>query len=86
MEIIFYFIFSGVSNIVFSNGLMDPWSGGGVLNSTNKAIIVVLIPEGAHHVDLRASNDNDNGSVIIARQIHLQNIQMWIKQYRKRLA
>lgn len=65
---------------------MDPWSGGGVLKTSNNNIKVVLIPEGAHHVDLRAQDPNDNGSVLVARQIHLQNIQMWIKQYRKRLA
>ncbi|XP_055622821.1 lysosomal Pro-X carboxypeptidase [Toxorhynchites rutilus septentrionalis] len=73
----------GVSNIVFSNGLLDPWSGGGVLRSSNSNIKIVLIPEGAHHIDLRASNPNDPGSVIAARQIHSQNIQLWIKQYRK---
>lgn len=64
---------------------MDPWSGGGVLRSSNNAIKIVLIPEGAHHIDLRAADENDPGSVRGARQVHLQNIQMWIKQYRKRL-
>ncbi|XP_058444592.1 lysosomal Pro-X carboxypeptidase [Malaya genurostris] len=73
----------GVSNIVFSNGLMDPWSGGGVLRSGNRNILVVLIPEGAHHIDLRAANENDPGSVLAARQIHVKNIQQWLKQYRR---
>ncbi|KAL9696048.1 hypothetical protein quinque_015333 [Culex quinquefasciatus] len=73
----------GASNIVFSNGLLDPWSGGGVLRSGNSNIKIVLIPEGAHHIDLRAADDNDPGSVRSARQIHLQNIQLWLKQYRK---
>ncbi|XP_055601430.1 lysosomal Pro-X carboxypeptidase [Uranotaenia lowii] len=72
------------SNIVFSNGLMDPWSGGGVLRSNNPSITVILIPEGAHHIDLRAANEKDPGSVIASRQIHLQNIQKWIKQHSKR--
>lgn len=74
----------GASNIVFSNGLMDPWSGGGVLRSNNNNIKIVLIPEGAHHIDLRAEDPNDYGSVRGARMVHLQNIQLWIKQYRKR--
>uniref|UniRef100_T1D3Y5 Lysosomal Pro-X carboxypeptidase n=1 Tax=Psorophora albipes TaxID=869069 RepID=T1D3Y5_9DIPT len=74
----------GASNIVFSNGLMDPWSGGGVLRSgSNTNIKIVLIPEGAHHIDLRAENENDPGSVRAARQVHLQNIQLWVKQFRK---
>ncbi|XP_055523896.1 lysosomal Pro-X carboxypeptidase [Wyeomyia smithii] len=73
----------GVSNIIFSNGLLDPWSGGGVLRSGNNNIKIVLIPEGAHHIDLRAANDNDPGSVRAARDIHLYNIQQWLKQFRK---
>lgn len=71
------------SNIVFSNGLMDPWAGGGVLRSSNSNIEIVLIPEGAHHIDLRAANENDPGSVRGARSIHLKNIQNWIKQYQE---
>lgn len=73
----------GASNIVFSNGLLDPWSGGGVLRTNNNNVKVVLIPEGAHHIDLRESNKSDPGSVRSARQVHLANIQAWIKQFRK---
>jgi lysosomal Pro-X carboxypeptidase len=43
-------------NVIFSNGLLDPWSGGGVLKSKNDQTIVVILPEGAHHLDLRADN------------------------------
>jgi hypothetical protein len=36
------------SNIVFSNGLLDPWSGGGVLHNISEArdLVAVVIPEG----------------------------------------
>lgn len=72
---------SSASNIVFSNGLLDPWSGGGVLRSTNDEIQIVIIPDGAHHLDLRASHKDDPESVIVARKIELAAIRRWIQNY-----
>ena len=34
------------SNIVFSNGLLDPWSTGGVTKTLSDSLISVIIPEG----------------------------------------
>ncbi|XP_053677966.1 lysosomal Pro-X carboxypeptidase [Anopheles nili] len=76
------FLDRSITNIVFSNGLLDPWSGGGVLRSNNDNIKIVLIPEGAHHIDLRASNPQDPASVKRARAEHATNIRKWLDGYR----
>lgn len=76
-----FFSFRGASNIVFSNGLLDPWSGGGVLRNSNDRVKIMIIPEGAHHLDLRSSNKADPASVIDARLFELNYIQEWIQSY-----
>lgn len=43
------------SNIIFSNGLRDPWSAGGVLKSLSDTLIAIQIPGACHHEDLRAT-------------------------------
>jgi len=75
--------FSAASNIIFSNGLLDPWSSGGVLKSgpPGSGIVAVIIPEGAHHLDLRAANPADPVSVIQARKVERQWISKWIRSY-----
>lgn len=71
------------SNIVFSNGLLDPWSTGGVLWNVSDTVVAVIIPEGAHHLDLRAANPADPPSVLEARRIEKEHIARWIGQYRQ---
>ena len=73
---------ASATNIVFSNGLYDPWSSGGVLSAANlsDSVAAVIIPEGAHHLDLMFSNPQDPASVTHARQVELQHIQKWIDQ------
>lgn len=73
-----FFFCRYASNIVFSNGLMDPWSGGGVLRTPNDKISIIIIPDTAHHLDLRGSNPNDPESVKGARQKEILAIQKWL--------
>lgn len=51
--------FMHTSNIIFSNGDLDPWRAGGVLTTINDDIVVRLIKGGAHHLDLRSPNPAD---------------------------
>lgn len=46
------------------------------------SVVSVIIPEGAHHLDLRGSNPNDPESVIDARRVEKEFIKTWINEYR----
>lgn len=69
---------AGASNIVFSNGLYDPWSAGGVLRNISESAVAVIIPEGAHHLDLMFSDPRDPESVKAARRTELSHIRKWV--------
>ncbi|PAV88830.1 hypothetical protein WR25_06283 isoform D [Diploscapter pachys] len=53
------------SNIVFTNGKLDPWSGGGF--SFNKSmrgpLYSMILERGAHHYDLRGAHPKDTDEV-----------------------
>jgi len=68
------------SNILFSNGDLDPWSGAGVTKNVGETISSVIISGGAHHLDLMFSNPLDPPSVKLAREIEKGWIEKWISQ------
>lgn len=74
---------NSASNIVFSNGLLDPWASGGVLHNISDSVFAVIMPEAAHHLDLRARNNADPHSVIHARKFHKRVINHWLRQFYK---
>ena len=71
---------SGASNILFSNGLLDPWHGGGFLEDLSPSLPAVLLPRGAHHLDLRASDPRDPPGTAEAREREASAIAAWLQQ------
>ncbi|KAG7471173.1 hypothetical protein MATL_G00121600 [Megalops atlanticus] len=71
------------SNIIFSNGGLDPWSGGGVTQTISDSLVAIMIPDGAHHLDLRYNTNYDPQSVLDARELEVNYIKLWIKQAAK---
>jgi len=79
------------SRILFSNGKLDPWSGGGVNDtalsgwygtSNTRGVVAMLMDSAAHHLDLRGSNATyDPQSVQWVRQQQKLYIQAWIDGY-----
>uniref|UniRef100_A0ACD6A1L9 Uncharacterized protein n=1 Tax=Avena sativa TaxID=4498 RepID=A0ACD6A1L9_AVESA len=69
------------SNIVFFNGLRDPWSSGGVLKSISKSIIALVEPKGSHHVDLRFSSKDDPDWLKKVRVKEARIVAHWLSQY-----
>ncbi|KAI6240177.1 putative effector protein [Aphelenchoides fujianensis] len=74
--------FPTATNIVFSNGFLDPWSAGGwrLEPTTEGSLISLIIEEGAHHYDLRANHPNDTSYVREARRIEKLHISRWIQE------
>lgn len=72
-----------VTNVVFSQGSLDPWSllGPTANVTSNPSMTVVVIEGGAHHLDLRAANPADPPAVVEARRIELAAIRRWINEW-----
>ncbi|CAN6193971.1 unnamed protein product [Urochloa humidicola] len=69
------------SNIIFSNGMRDPWSRGGVLKNISSSIVALVTEKGAHHLDLRYATKDDPDWVVEQRRQEVEIIQGWIDQY-----
>ncbi|XP_019056894.1 PREDICTED: lysosomal Pro-X carboxypeptidase [Tarenaya hassleriana] len=69
------------SNIIFSNGMQDPWSRGGVLKNISSSIIALVTKQGAHHADLRRETEEDPDWLKEQRRQEVAIIQKWIDEY-----
>ncbi|WOK98275.1 hypothetical protein Cni_G06985 [Canna indica] len=71
------------SNIIFSNGMRDPWSRGGVLKNISSSIIALVTQLGAHHLDFRSATKDDPKWLTEQREAEIKILQGWIDQYYK---
>lgn len=69
------------SNIIFSNGDLDPWSGTGVLESAFESVIALKVEGGAHHLDLMFATPLDPPGVVAAREVEKQHMTRWIQAF-----
>lgn len=71
------------SRVVFSNGLLDPWSAQSVTRNVSETIVAINIPDGSHHSDLGSTPNpwpeaGDSESMRAARQQELALMREWL--------
>uniref|UniRef100_A0A914ECQ8 Uncharacterized protein n=1 Tax=Acrobeloides nanus TaxID=290746 RepID=A0A914ECQ8_9BILA len=85
IENLYGFDFSSTSNIIFTQGSIDPYASGmltddipGIKNGYQKGIYNIFMGRAAHHLDLRQPNTCDPPQVINARYQIVRIIQCWL--------
>lgn len=81
------------TNIVWSNGALDPWSGQGVYPpgggpdgplvqniSADGSQIALVLDLGAHHLDLMFSDPRNPDCFRRAREVQERRIRLWIQE------
>ena len=71
------------SHIIFSNGLQDGWSAGGNHKTLSDTLIAIDMENGAHHVDMRTSDEYDTQDVIDAREQETNLLMKWVGELQK---
>nr|GMD27269.1 lysosomal Pro-X carboxypeptidase-like [Ipomoea batatas] len=69
------------SNIIFSNGLRDPYSIAGVLENISDTILAVYTQNGSHCLDLDGKRATDPNWLTEQRNKEIEIIQSWITKY-----
>ncbi|KAG0481600.1 hypothetical protein HPP92_012458 [Vanilla planifolia] len=70
------------SNIIFSNGLRDPFSIGGVLQNISDTIVALTTTKGSDCLDLFESNSKDPDWLVAQRKAEVDIMKRWIEEYR----
>ena len=75
---------AAMSNVVLTNGKLDPWSYGGVpANTTSLSRPSYWMEGAAHHLDLRAPSPQDPPDVVAVRQAVTSTLQRWASEWRR---
>jgi hypothetical protein len=69
------------SRIIFTNGLNDGWSVGGITANLSDTLIAFNMPNGAHHSDLSHAwpSSADTPDVTLVRQLAGDILAGWLK-------
>ena len=65
---------------MFTNGLLDPWSAYGFTTNISDHLLVLVLPNGAHHVDLMFSNPGDTSDITEARVTTMARVKEWVME------
>ncbi|PIA54888.1 hypothetical protein AQUCO_00901058v1 [Aquilegia coerulea] len=69
------------SNIIFSNGLRDPYSSGGVLHNISDNIVALTTANGSHCLDFAYPHPTDPEWLVKQRESEVEIISGWIANY-----
>lgn len=79
---------STATNIVFTNGELDPWRAGGIVPTSDSKVLAnpgttaLIVTNAGHHMDLMFSAPQDSlTNVIQVRTIELEHIARWISEH-----
>jgi hypothetical protein len=66
------------SNIMFTDGQLDPWLYGCVKYTSNPNIVVKIMQGGAHATDLLSATSGDTQDITDTRKLEISMIQAWV--------
>ncbi|KAK6926683.1 Peptidase S28 [Dillenia turbinata] len=69
------------SNIIFSNGLKDPYSCGGVLENISATLLAIYTEKGSHCLDLHKPDSKDPEWLVSQRKKEIRIIRGWFAKY-----
>ncbi|KAJ0083416.1 hypothetical protein Patl1_30534 [Pistacia atlantica] len=69
------------SNIIFSNGLKDPYSSGGVLEDISESVVAVSTVNGSHCLDIQTAQNTDPDWLERQREDEVRIIKKWLADY-----
>jgi hypothetical protein len=75
---------ANVTRIIFTNGLNDGWSVGGIKQNLSDSLIALNFPNGAHHSDLsgKGPSDEDTEDIKQGYQSVRQILAQWLDEIR----
>lgn len=73
------------SRVIFSNGLLDPWSAESLTQTVSPRLVAVNLPDGSHHSDLGSWGNptpgpDDSKFLVAARKEELALLRAWLRE------